>query len=218
MKAILIKYKIPISLAIVFGCIFLFLICYFNIPRISYTYQEKTDSYYVDRVYGNAKQYTIKDNIKGKPVSAIGAKAFMDKSRLEKVIFSSELKEIERLSFSGCRRLKEIDFEHIEKIGRNAFADCVSLNKINCNAKTIDGGAFYGCCGLKEIILNDTEWIGSFAFADTAIVNISLPSSLSSLGVDAFYQCYFLKEIHIPSKAWLKNDYLLSLENVKIVE
>lgn len=218
MKAFLIKNKIAIGVGTIFICIFLFLICYFNIPRISYSYNEKTDSYYVDRVYGNAKHYTIQDTVKGKPVTAIGAKAFMDKKKLEGVTFGTCIREVERLSFSGCKRLKEFNFDSVEQIGRNAFADCVSLKQVYSSATVIDGGAFYGCTALEEITLTDTKWIGSFAFANTAIVQFTIPNSLKSLGVDAFYQCQFLREILVPSKLWLQDSYLLSLENVKIVE
>lgn len=218
MKAFLIKNKIAIGVGIIFVCIFLFLICYFNIPRISYSYNEKTDSYYVDRVYGNAKHYTIQDTVKGKPVTAIGAKAFMDKKRLEGVTFGTNIRVVERLSFSGCRKLLEFNFDSVEQIGRNAFADCVSLKQVSSSATMIDGGAFYGCTALEEVTLTNANWIGSFAFADTAISQFTIPNSLQSLGVDAFYQCQFLREIHIPSKIWLQNSYLASLENVKIVE
>ena len=35
------------------------LLCFFCIPRIEYTYDAQNESYIVDKVYGNAKSYTI---------------------------------------------------------------------------------------------------------------------------------------------------------------
>ena len=40
----------------------IFLICFYNIPRIDYDYDKKMDIYYVDKAYGNAKKYTILDD------------------------------------------------------------------------------------------------------------------------------------------------------------
>lgn len=218
MKKILLKYRVFLVIAVILLCLSIFLICYFNIPRISYAFDETTNSYYVDRVYGNAKSYTIKEEIKGKPVTAIGVKAFMDKTHLESVYFGEGIQRVERLSFSGCVRLRDIDLSNVDHIGRNAFADCHSIEKLDLYASYLDGGAFYGCSQLRQVSLSNTIIIGSYAFAQTMITSITLPESLSELGIDAFYQCDSLKEIKVLSKKWLKNPYLLSLEQVKIVE
>ncbi len=205
-----------ISIAVILGLL-IFLICFENIPRITYQYDEKTDSYIVHRVYGNAKSYIVLDTYKDKKVTKIGAKAFMDQSKLETVTLGSHIQEIERLSFSGCKNLQNIDLSNIKVIGRNAFADCESLTSVTIYAADVYGGAFYGCSTLKEVQLMDTKTIGSYAFAETAIQSITIPASCTELGIDAFYDCQALKAIIVYSSDLSNNDYLNQLSIVEFM-
>ena len=77
------------------------LLCFFCIPRIEYTYDAQNESYIVDKVYGNAKSYTIEAYIDQKPVTKISARAFMNKTKVESIVLSETIEEIERLSFQG---------------------------------------------------------------------------------------------------------------------
>ncbi len=195
--------------------VLIFLICFENIPRITYQYDDKTDSYMVHRVYGNAKSYTILDTYKDKKVTKIGAKAFMNQTKLETVTLGCNIQEIERLSFSGCNRLKSIDLTNITIIGRNAFADCESLTSVTIYGADVYGGAFYGCKALEHVQLKDTKTIGSYAFAETIVQSITIPASCMELGTDAFYECQALKEIIVYSSYLSKNDYLNQLSIVE---
>ena len=57
------------------------------------------------------------------------------------------VKEISRLSFSGCRNLRLIKFnENLEKIGYEAFYNCVSLEEIVIPVGAeVSEGAFMDC-------------------------------------------------------------------------
>ncbi len=209
-KQIIIFSSIAIALLIVI----ITLVCYFNIPRISYNYDSETDSYYVSRVFGNAKSYEIAEKINDKYVTKIGSKAFMNKDKLEKVILSPYLTEIERMAFSECHNLKEIDLSCVEIIGRNSFEGCSSLESIELNASTILGGAFLRCTSMKNVSLANTDSIGSYAFAFTAIKEIILPASMTLVGVDAFYGCTELIKIVCKSNQLKNSSYLNSLEIV----
>lgn len=193
----------------------IFLICFENIPRITYQYDDKTDSYMVHRVYGNAKSYTILDTYKDKKVTKIGAKAFINQTKLETVTLGCNIQEIERLSFSGCNSLQSIDLTNITMIGRNAFSDCESLTEVTIYAADVYGGAFYGCKALEDVHLKDTKTIGSYAFAETAIQSIAIPISCTELGIDAFYECQALKEVIVYSTDLSNNDYLKQLSIVE---
>ena len=106
-----------------------FLILYFNIPRLHYTYDAATDSYYVDRVYGNASSYTISDEKNSKPVTKILSRTFMDKTGIKRIDLGKNIKAIERMAFLNCTKLESINLENVESIGRNAFENCISLKK-----------------------------------------------------------------------------------------
>lgn len=215
MKQYLFKYRLQILIGSIILALSIFLICFFSIPRIGYSYDKDTESYMVSRVYGNAKTYTIKEEIKGHPVTTIKAKAFMNKKKLKNVTLGVNVKKIERLAFSGCTNLKTIDLSHIYEIERNAFADCKQLSEVKLNAKHIGGGAFMGCENLENVSLTNTKSIGTFTFSGCSIERIILPESLEILGNDAFDGCQNLVEIIVYSKKLESNDYILSLNQVK---
>ncbi|MDE6655760.1 MAG: leucine-rich repeat domain-containing protein [Anaeroplasmataceae bacterium] len=193
----------------------IFLICFFSIPRISYGYDSETDSYVVDKVYGNASFYKIQDTIHDKPVTRIKSRVFVGKTGLKKVELGKNIVEIERLAFLDCNNLKEIDLSYVKIIGRNAFENCSSLEEVYLGAEDILGGAFIGCTSLSKVVLEDVYSIGSYAFGNTSIEEITIPRNCSLVGEDAFYGCSKLKEILVLSYFLRENTYLKSLNGVE---
>ena len=204
---------ITVGLVICFG---FFLICYFSIPRINYNYDKDENCYYVNTVFGNAKSYEILDEIDGIKVTYINEKAFMDKTKLESVKMGKNISKIERLAFANCANLKDIDLSMVSSIGRNVFMECESLESVNLSAIDILGGAFIDCVSLSKVTLNNTVTIGSYAFTGTVITEIVLPSTLTTVGVDAFSSCNYLTKIECYSNLLLEDEYLLSLGSIVI--
>lgn len=202
---------------ILISCLTLMIIvgicCFINIPRIKYSYDQTNDSYYVEYVYGNAKEYIIADYINGKPVTRIGARAFYQHNRLEKVIFEDVnlIKEIGRLAFSGCSSLKYIDLSNVDFIDRNAFEECYSLTKVVLSCEHLLTSLFYDCILLEEVVLYNTVSIGSWCFANTKIKKITLPETTKDVYINAFDLMFELEEINILSKDLYENEYLKSL-------
>ena len=198
------------------GCVGLalaiFLLVFFSIPRIDYNYDKELDCYYVNQTYGNAKSYTILDEIDGKKVLYIDEKAFQDNTKLETIIMGKNIIRIERLAFNNCQKLKEIDLSNVITIERNAFMDCISLQSVDLSS-CIDlmGGAFFDCRILKEVKFSVIKSIGTYTFTGTAISEIILPESLELIGVDAFDNCNTITKIKCYSKALINDEYLLSL-------
>lgn len=62
------------------------LVCYFEIPRFSYSYDEELDGYLVSHVYGNAKEMTVPQTYRGKPVKGIATRGFYQKSSWKRFI------------------------------------------------------------------------------------------------------------------------------------
>lgn len=61
--------------------------------------------------------------------------------------------------------------------------------------------AFYNCCNLKEINLSNTCFIGERTFYEcSGLTNLTLPESLTTIGVGAFAGCSALESIVIPQK------------------
>ena len=73
------------------------------------------------------------------------------------VRIGNNVKKIDEAVFASCKSLKEIELpsrSSIESIGRRAFANCVSLEKVILNGrlKNISEDAFWSCTSLKEIV------------------------------------------------------------------
>ncbi len=162
----------------------IFLICYFEIPRVTYSYQKETDSYIVDYVYGNYKEFNVKEMHNGKKVTGIKRYAFSKQTKLEKITLSNNIIEIGELAFYKCKSLKEISFpSNVEIIRNNAFLGCENLENVyfrdNSNLKIIEGSAFFDCVNLTEVILPNTNnySIGDYAFYNTNIKMLKVSAS-----------------------------------------
>lgn len=214
------KYKkvYIITASIIIFCFILFLILFFNIPRLSYKYVETYDAYYVDKAYGNAKKYEIPDTYKNKEVIGIDTRAFYKHSNLREVILSDNIVVIERLAFSECKKLESINLDKVEIIYRNAFSYCSKLNDITLNATDIGASAFYKCESLNTLKLNEgIDSIGSMAFSHTILQNVTIPRSVTELGSDCFYGCYALQNIKVQGSNLKNNDYLKTLNIVTYI-
>ena len=68
-------------------------------------------------------------------------------------------KEIPASSFSGCVRLKEVQFGKTEQIGESAFAGCENVEKVilPSTIKKIDKMAFFACFRLSTLIVKAIE-------------------------------------------------------------
>lgn len=189
-------------------------ICWYNIPRLSYTYMKEYDGYVVDHAFGNSKKYTIPASYKDSKVVGIGTRAFYKHDRLLEIEFENQdnIEIIMKLSFYQCSNLEYIDLLGVDTIERNAFSYCTSLNNIELDAYQIGASAFYKCEALDTISLNEgIKSIGSMAFSNTKISDIILPRSVTHVYSDAFIDMEELKSITIQNEMLMNNDYIKSL-------
>ncbi|QIB69709.1 leucine-rich repeat protein [Aminipila butyrica] len=116
-----------------------------------------------------------------KNVDTIGASAFYGCAKIEKVILSDGLTELENGAFYGCSALNEVIFGNgILSLGATLTTDAEEDFK----------GIFEGCVALEKIVLPESvTYIGKNTFFDcTALKKIVIQSAaLSKLGTNAFY-------------------------------
>jgi hypothetical protein len=141
---------------------------------------------------------------------------------LKKVILSDTLTEIPNYAFYECIALKEIDLTHVVRIGDLAFAavsmparlelpnveyigmqafveivDQCTLEFVNApNLKHVASQAFVGCEKLKGINAPNMEEIEMGAFAYTALEEIEISDSMSTVGAAAFEGCESFKAFY----------------------
>ena len=110
-------------------------------------------------------------------VNRIGPAAFYS-WHINDISLPNSIQSIELNAFYNVDNLEHIKFsEGVTSIGRMAFADCSSLQKVMIpnTVKSIDYGAFYGCTALDTLILGaGVEQIGKSAFRTCTNLSIVL--------------------------------------------
>lgn len=107
-------------------------------------------------------------------MTVLPPKIFQNIPKLETVIFSPTLKEIGKQAFANCPSLTKIDLSNtaLVRIGSEAFNECSSLSQV--------------------VFPQTVTRIGTWAFRKcTALQSPDLPPSVNHLGVGAFLGCHF---------------------------
>lgn len=112
----------------------------------------------------------------GKPVTSIGARAFLDCKHLVGIELGENIKIIGDWSFARCDSLSTVVLNNkLESIGERAFYNCTKLNNVNLgkNITTIKNYAFYNCSSFTYIVIPKTAvTIGGQIFTGCSNVHI----------------------------------------------
>jgi uncharacterized repeat protein (TIGR02543 family) len=141
-------------------------------------------------------------------VTTIGDYAFSGCSKLESVTLPSEIMTIGDYVFSGCSKLELVTLpENLKSIGIDAFYNS-GLKSIKIPDSVTNLGysysypdyVFTNCRSLENVIIGNgvTQLRGTFDGC-TSLTEITIPSSIKSIGSRSFYNCGSLEEITIPS-------------------
>ncbi len=135
---------------------------------------------------GQDTKVAVKEEIKGRKVTAVGENAFgrialfmsYDHNVIEEIALPDTITEIGSSAFSNCQELKEIKLpKHLTSIGASAFAGCSSLKTIDIpdSVETIGKGAFSYCEQLEKAKLpKNISVLGTQIFMRTALREIVL--------------------------------------------
>ncbi len=120
----------------------------------------------------------------------LGVAAFYNNASLTEIKLPSSAEEMGHHTFAGCSALKSIDMSgtKISFIEDLAFFECTSLSEVKFyeNCLSIGLGSFYMCKALTEIELpQHLIDIGQSAFMATGLKEITVPSSVESIGYSA---------------------------------
>ena len=172
------------------------------------------------------------DLSKATRLTSIGDNAFSGYSVLTSISIPSSVTSIGEAAFSDCSGLTSISIpSSVTSIGEYAFYGCSGLTSISIpsSVTSIGDGAFYGCSSLNiSVKENNTKYssvngmllnkektiliaypsatvtnvptsvttIGNYAFYEcSGLTSISIPSSVTSIGEAAFYGCRSLEEV-----------------------
>ncbi len=125
-------------------------------------------------------------------VKEIGASAFTNCSRLQKINIPEGVTTIGASAFAGCKKLKQLVLPSgLEEIPEQLCNLCEALDSVKLPAglTVIPQKAFTGCSSLRSIkIPNSVTNIGNSAFSGCPLDTVVLPTSLNVLGDAVFNQ------------------------------
>lgn len=158
-------------------------------------------------------------------VTNIGSSAFYGCSSLQSVTLPDGLNSIGSSAFSGCEALQALDIpSSVSELGQSFIEDCAQLATVTLhegNLTEISGYAFWNS-GITSITIPErVKYIREGAFMNcTSLKTAFIPSTVSSIGLYAFYQCNVLEEVTItcdntPTLPY-RSDWVFSNSNGKV--
>lgn len=147
-----------------------------------------------------------------------------DCAKLRHVKFDEGLTVVATNAFLRCFRLEHVELPStIVSIGNYSFQNCYNLQNINLhqtNLSALGAYAFATARNLKNVSLPSTiKTLGVSAFSGTAIANMVVPPSVTSIGANAFENCNSLTSANLqcPS-ATLGSGIFNNCSNLKTVQ
>lgn len=159
----------------------------------------------------------------------IADKAFYGCTALTAINFEpgSELTEIGVSAFYNCRGITEMTLpSKVESIGANAFQNCVSLQEITLSSAltstAFDSTVFTGCNSLENVYIEDgntslkSEGGVLFDAKGTMLIyypatrtnaSYTVPAGVTQIGVKAFYNNVYLRDVTLPSGLMTINNH-----------
>ena len=185
-----------------------------NQTELEVTY--KGSDYYVSRAYiGNVvipEIVTYEGNTYS--VTSIGGATFSYCYDLTEVTIPNSVTSIGESAFYWCSGLTEVTIPNsVTSIGYSAFYDCSGLTEVTIpkSVTSIDAYPFTGCISLEKMVVESGNPNYDSRENCNAIIETNsnelisgckttiIPSSVTSIGFAAFYDCSSLTEIIIPN-------------------
>ncbi len=127
---------------------------------------------------------------------------------------------INDLAFYDCYKLENLILpSNLETIGFKAVAECLSLKSIVIPTSVIEiaDAAFYNCHSINSIVFAENgvlAKIGSWAFHNNyALKSVEIPEGVEEIGDATFYGCTYLENIILPSTIQSVGDNAFALCN-----
>ena len=191
-----------------------------------FTYKLNDDgSAIITRYSGSAAALTIPSSLDGHTVKQIGSYAFEKNTTLTSVSIPETVTELEYLAFTGCTSLTAVTIPSgltkSGSLGSGAFSGCSALTTVQFGSGlTSIPEALFESTGLKTITLPESVTsIGMWAFANcTKLEQVSFPASLTSIDGCAFENCTALTAVTLPKRLTeLGNDVFENCSALKSV-
>lgn len=149
-------------------------------------------------------------------LESIGVNTFAKTSELKQIDLPDNVDFIDCNAFLGSG-IESIDLKNVNTIKGAAFYYCLSLSDVvlSSSLEKIPHYAFYWCKALKTIDIPDSvKEICDYAFASSAIETVSLPSGMSFIGEEVFFNTPLKSNTALDKGvAFYLGTYLISIVN-----
>ena len=134
-------------------------------------------------------------------LETIDGEAFSGCSALKSITIPASVKRIEPGTFQSCEALETVNLsDGLKEIGYYAFSDCPKLNNIHIpeSVSLIEEEAFSFCSALSGVSLpHNISYIDTGTFMDCGFKSVTIPSNVSRIGYQAFYENTSLESVVI---------------------
>ena len=137
-------------------------------------------------------------------VTSIGPWAFANCTKLEQVSFPAGLTSIDLSAFENCTALTAVTLpKRLTELGGAVFENCSALKSVWIPKSLTNNGlgdGFKGCTALTDITFETgITKIADRQFDGSPIKSITIPGTVTTVGMGAFSDCANLTAIDLPS-------------------
>lgn len=137
-------------------------------------------------------------------VTSIGSWAFANCAKLEQVHFPANLTSIGLSAFENCTALTAVTLpKRLTELGGAVFENCSALKSVWIPKSLTNNGfgdGFKGCTALTDITFETgITKIADYQFDGSPIKSITIPGTVTTVGMSAFSDCANLTAIDLPS-------------------
>lgn len=137
-------------------------------------------------------------------VTSIGSWAFANCAKLEQVSFPAGLTSIDLGAFENCTALTAVTLpKRLTELGSAVFENCSALKSVWIPKSLTNNGlgdGFKGCTALTDITFETgITKIADHQFDGSPIKSITIPGTVTTVGMSAFSDCANLTAIDLPT-------------------
>lgn len=163
----------------------------------------------------------------------IGNYAFFNCRNLKRLKIRQNVTSIGDYAFSNCTNITDITLPYnLTSIGNEAFRGCTTIKSVKIPQKVsnIGAGVFAFCDDLTSITVDSNNGIYNDGNGNNCIIhtntnkliagcaNTSIPSSVTSIGSEAFLGCWGLTSVSIPNSVQnIENNAFSSCNNLDTI-